>query len=87
MELTERQKEYWRRTVSLTAVLLAIWFFVTFVVGYFGRLVRDKGIEELVAAFRVLDPQSDNLHLIVAGEAEPHPGDHRPLPPGPPSGA
>ena len=37
MELTQRHREYWRRNVSLTAVLLAIWFVVTFVVGYFAR--------------------------------------------------
>ncbi|MEO7404799.1 MAG: DUF4212 domain-containing protein [Burkholderiales bacterium] len=37
MELTERHREYWRRNVSLTAVLLAIWFVVTFVVGYLAR--------------------------------------------------
>ncbi|HYP06188.1 MAG TPA: sugar transferase [Bryobacteraceae bacterium] len=44
----------------------------TFVVGYFGRLVRDKGIEELVAAFRMLEAQESNLHLVVAGEVEAH---------------
>lgn len=37
MQLTDRQVEYWRRNVSLTGVLLAIWFVVTFVVGYFAR--------------------------------------------------
>jgi putative solute:sodium symporter small subunit len=37
MQLTDRQVEYWRKNVSLTGVLLAIWFVVTFVVGYFAR--------------------------------------------------
>jgi len=35
MELSEKHREYWRRNLSLTAVLLAIWFVVTFVLGYF----------------------------------------------------
>ncbi len=37
MELTERHKEYWSRNLRITAVLLAIWFVVTFVVGYYAR--------------------------------------------------
>ncbi|HWQ38746.1 MAG TPA: DUF4212 domain-containing protein [Burkholderiales bacterium] len=35
MELSEKHREYWRRNISLTAVLLAVWFVVTFVLGYF----------------------------------------------------
>jgi len=37
MQLTEKHQEYWTRTLRLTAVLLALWFIVTFVVGYFAR--------------------------------------------------
>lgn len=37
MQLTEKHREYWSRNLRLTAVLLAIWFVVTFVVGYFAR--------------------------------------------------
>jgi putative solute:sodium symporter small subunit len=37
MQLTERHREYWHRNVNLTLILLAIWFVVTFVVGYFAR--------------------------------------------------
>jgi putative solute:sodium symporter small subunit len=29
--------EYWRRNLNITAILLAIWFVVTFVVGWFAR--------------------------------------------------
>jgi putative solute:sodium symporter small subunit len=35
MQLTEKHREYWRRTVNVTIVLLAIWFIVTFVMAYF----------------------------------------------------
>ncbi|UCG97765.1 MAG: DUF4212 domain-containing protein [Burkholderiales bacterium] len=35
MQLTERHRDYWRRTLNLTIVLLAIWFVVTFVMAYF----------------------------------------------------
>lgn len=37
MQLTERHREYWRRNLRITAVLMAIWFVVTFVVGYAAR--------------------------------------------------
>ena len=37
MELTETQRDYWRKNLRITAILLGVWFFVTFVVGYFAR--------------------------------------------------
>lgn len=35
MELSDRHREYWHRNLRLTGVLLAIWFVVTFVLGFF----------------------------------------------------
>ena len=32
-----RQRQYWRRNLCLTAILLAIWFVVTFVASYYAR--------------------------------------------------
>ena len=37
MELTEKHKEYWRKTVTITIVLLAIWAIVTYVIGFLAR--------------------------------------------------
>ena len=37
MQITERHKEYWRKNLAITAVLLAIWFIVTFVIGWYAR--------------------------------------------------
>ncbi len=37
MELTERQNEYWRRNLRITGILMAIWFVVTYVVGWYAR--------------------------------------------------
>ena len=36
-ELTARHKEYWSKNLTLTGILLAIWFFATFVLMYFAR--------------------------------------------------
>jgi putative solute:sodium symporter small subunit len=41
MQLTEKHKEYWQRNVTLTSVLLAIWFVATFVVSWFARELNE----------------------------------------------
>jgi putative solute:sodium symporter small subunit len=35
MQLTAKQQEYWSRNLRITAVLLLIWFVVTYVMAYF----------------------------------------------------
>jgi putative solute:sodium symporter small subunit len=37
MQLSARHHEYWRKNLRITAFLLSIWFFVTFVLIYFAR--------------------------------------------------
>ena len=37
MQLTQKHEEYWRKNLTVTAVLLAIWFVVTYVIGFFAR--------------------------------------------------
>jgi putative solute:sodium symporter small subunit len=37
MELSARHQEYWRKNMRVTAILMVIWAFVTFVLGYFAR--------------------------------------------------
>lgn len=37
MQLTESHRQYWRKNLNITAILLGIWFVVTFVVTYFAR--------------------------------------------------
>lgn len=37
MQLTENHRRYWRKNLNIMAILLVIWFVVTFVVGYFAR--------------------------------------------------
>ena len=37
MLITAKHREYWRKNLAITAILLFIWFFVTFVVGYYAR--------------------------------------------------
>ncbi len=37
MQLSEKHQEYWRKNLVYTAILLAIWFIVTFVEAWFAR--------------------------------------------------
>jgi putative solute:sodium symporter small subunit len=37
MQLTEKHLEYWSKNLRVTAILLFIWFLVTFVMGYYAR--------------------------------------------------
>jgi putative solute:sodium symporter small subunit len=37
MELTDKHLRYWRKNLRMTALLLLIWFMVTFGVSYYAR--------------------------------------------------
>lgn len=36
-QLSERHHHYWRKNLRITSILLAIWFFVTYVVAFYAR--------------------------------------------------
>jgi glycosyltransferase involved in cell wall biosynthesis len=48
------------------------------VVGFVGRIVRDKGIVELYQAWKILRARDLNLHLLLVGPFDPQ----DPVPPG-----
>lgn len=37
MKVSENHQRYWQKNLRVTAILMVIWFFVTYVVGYFAR--------------------------------------------------
>lgn len=37
MELTDTHRRYWRKNLRITALLLGLWFLVTFVVSFYAR--------------------------------------------------
>lgn len=37
MQLTEKHNEYWRKNLVITAILLLVWFVVTFVEAWYAR--------------------------------------------------
>lgn len=42
------------------------------VIGFVGRLVRDKGVLQLAESWRVLRAEMPHLHLLIVGDAESH---------------
>jgi putative solute:sodium symporter small subunit len=41
-QLSERHHRYWEKNVRITAILLVIWFVVTYVVAFFARELSFK---------------------------------------------
>ena len=37
MQLTQKHRQYWRKNLRLTGILLAVWFVVSFVIVWFAR--------------------------------------------------
>ena len=37
MQSDSRRQEYWSRNLRITAILLALWFVVTYVIGWYAR--------------------------------------------------
>lgn len=37
MQLTQKHREYWQRNLRITAILLGLWFVVTYVASFFAR--------------------------------------------------
>lgn len=37
MQLSEKHRAYWQKNLTITAILLFLWFFVTFVLNWFAR--------------------------------------------------
>jgi putative solute:sodium symporter small subunit len=37
MQLSQKHKKYWQRNLKITALLLILWFVITFVPSYFAR--------------------------------------------------
>lgn len=41
MQLTAKHQEYWHRNLKITALLLGLWFVVTYVASFFARELNE----------------------------------------------
>lgn len=67
MELTERHRQYWKRNRRRTAVLLAIWFVVTFVAGWFARDLQVITIFGFPLSFYVAAQGAVLVYVLLVG--------------------
>ncbi len=65
MELLDKHHEYWRRNLSLTAVLLLIWFVITFVLGYFAVALAQFSILGFPFSFYMAAQGSLAIYVIL----------------------
>ena len=65
MQLTERHREYWKRTLNVTIVLLAIWFVVTFVMAYFAIDLNSIVIAGFPLAFYMSAQGSLIIYVVL----------------------
>ncbi len=67
MEITERHREYWRKNLVLIAILLAIWFVVTYVQGWYARELNEITILGWPLSFYMSAQGSLIIYVIIIG--------------------
>ena len=67
MQLTERHKEYWSKTLVITGILLAIWFVVTFVEAWFARELNSIVFMGFPLGFYMSAQGSLIVYVVIIG--------------------
>jgi putative solute:sodium symporter small subunit len=67
MQLTDRHKEYWRKNLVITAILLFIWFVVTFVEAWFARELNQFSFLGFPFGFYMSAQGSLAIYVILIG--------------------
>jgi putative solute:sodium symporter small subunit len=67
MHLTEKHQQYWKRNLRFTGFLLAIWFVVTFVFGWFARDLQHISLIGFPLSFYMAAQGSLLVYLILVG--------------------
>lgn len=67
MQLSEKHKQYWQKNLRMTGGLLAIWFAVTFVVGWFARDLQAFNILGFPLSFYMGAQGALLVYVILVG--------------------
>lgn len=65
MKIDERRRAYWRRNLTLTLSLLAIWFGVTFVGGYYASALNTMSFMGFPLGFYLFAQGSLLVYLLI----------------------
>ena len=67
MQLSDRHKEYWHKNLVITAVLLFIWFVVTYVEAWFARDLNQFSFLGFPLAFYMSAQGSLIIYVLLIG--------------------
>jgi putative solute:sodium symporter small subunit len=67
MPFTQKQKDYWRRNLRMTLLLLALWFVVTFVVSFFARELNEIVILGFPFGFYMGSQGALLIYVLIIG--------------------
>jgi putative solute:sodium symporter small subunit len=67
MQLSEKHQEYWHKNLVITAILLAIWFVVTFVEAWFARELNQYSFLGFPLGFYMSAQGSLAIYVILIG--------------------
>ena len=67
MQLTEGHREYWRKNLTITGILLSIWFVVTFVEAWFARELNTMSFMGFPLGFYMSAQGSLAIYVILIG--------------------
>ena len=67
MELSAKHHEYWRRNLVITAILLFIWFVVTFVEAWYARELNAITFFGFPLAFWFSAQGSLAIYVVIIG--------------------
>ena len=67
MELSAKHHEYWRKNLFITAVLLLVWFVVTFVEGWYARELNNISFLGFPLGFYMSAQGSLIIYVVIIG--------------------
>ncbi len=67
MQLTAKHEEYWRKNLTITAILLVIWFIVTFVEGWYARELNSINFLGWPLGFYMSAQGSLIVYVVIIG--------------------
>jgi putative solute:sodium symporter small subunit len=67
MELTQKHREYWHKNLVVTAILLFIWFVVTFVEAWYARELNQFSFLGFPLGFYMSAQGSLAIYVILIG--------------------
>lgn len=67
MALTTKHEEYWRKNLVITAILLAVWFVVTFIEGWYARELNTISFLGFPLGFYMSAQGSLIIYVVIIG--------------------